>query len=401
MVVLLRVNFDTGEAIDVIYDDEVQGPVVSAPVDVVGSGGTQKTFGVFGQLVTIDETGTIFEATTFGGLSANDVVEISGFRTSPTTITATYLRWIEVLNPGNSEVELRGVISGYVGGTSFQVDSTVINFNGSTEIEVPNGVLADGLYVEVEGVFQADLSVLADEIEFEDEDLGDEVDDVSLQGIISKYVSDADFEIDGQVINAGSAQFSPVDAILGNGLEVEVEGDIVGNVLIADELEVREGEVKLKAVVSSGSVDPGNNRFEINYFIVPGTVVVGVDAQTVFEDEAGAIPLENMSINDLMDNDFVKVEGREVNGAVIAGTVKRIDPDDFKLEGAVDSFFIDTSITILGITFPVDSSPAGTVFEGFASSAAFFAALNPAGGDIVEIEDEAPADGVADEVEFD
>ena len=67
----------------------------------------------------------------------------------------------------------------------------------------------------------------------------------------------------------------------------------------------------------------------------------------------------------------------------------------------MDTFVANSSITILGITYGVDPTPGtGTDFEDFASSAAFFAALNPVGGDFVEIEDDDVADGIADEVEL-
>ena len=60
------------------------------------------------------------------------------------------------------------------------------------------------------------------------------------------------------------------------------------------------------------------------------------------------------------------------------------DPDDSELEGQVDSFVVDTSITILGIAYGVNG---GTQYEdsngNSMSSAAFFAAL--ANGDQVEI----------------
>jgi hypothetical protein len=101
--------------------------------------------------------------------------------------------------------------------------------------------------------------------------------------------------------------------------------------------------------------------------------------------------------------DFVRIEGQEVNGEVVASVVKRVDGvgQSLKLEGAVDTFATNASITILGITYGVDPTPVtGTDFEGFASSADFFAVLNPAGGDFVEIEDDDVADGVADEVEL-
>ena len=95
MVVSIRVETENGnftnQALEVFYDDEVEGPVAAMPVDVPGSNGTQKTFTVFGQTITIDETGTIFEATTFDTVAADDILEISGFRESPTQIRATYV----------------------------------------------------------------------------------------------------------------------------------------------------------------------------------------------------------------------------------------------------------------------------------------------------------------------
>ncbi|MDH3859707.1 MAG: hypothetical protein OEV07_17065, partial [Gammaproteobacteria bacterium] len=103
--------------------------------------------------------------------------------------------------------------------------------------------------------------------------------------------------------------------------------------------------------------------------------------------------------------DFVKLEGKEmVNDEVVASTIKRIDDDDYKLQGAVDGWIpigTSASITVLGIIFPVDTTPiTGTEFEGYANAAEFFTALAAAVDPEVEIEDDIPADGVADKVEF-
>jgi hypothetical protein len=422
MVVLLRVETKngvfTGKAIDVVYDDEVEGPVAATPVEVLGSSGTQKTFDVFGQTVTIDETDTMFADKSgspdpnygFATIAAGDVIEISGFRVSSTDITATYVEKTDDLDPGFSEVELRGTISQFSAmNQNFMLDGVLITFDMNTQIEVTGG-LADDLFVEVEGIYFDNPSVLvhAEEIEEEEEGFGDDVDDVSLQGVISNYMGDDDFEINGQAIDASGASFIPAGATLSNGLEVEVEGDIVGTVLIADELEVREGEAKLKALVSS--VDLPNNRFVVSYFGSLGSVTINVDAQTAFEDEKGPNPLEDLSLSNLMPNvDFVKIEGQEVNDEVVAGTIKRIDDDDYKLQGVVDGFIPLTSITVLGIIFPVDDTPiTGTEFENFANAAGFFTTLDAefTAGNYpeVEIEDKLSSPqtplGTADKVEL-
>lgn len=414
MYVKLRVKTKdgnlTGKALEVVYDDEVQGPVAGLPALVGGE--TQRVFTVFGQNVTIDDIGTLFQGTPgnpgfgFDTISNSDVVEISGFRASANDITATYVEFKEVLNPDPpfSEVELRGTVTGYdpTPPESFGLANApgiTITTDGLTVKDLESGPLGDGLYVEVEGLYLNATTVLAREIEEEDEEFGDDIDDVSLHGVISNYVGIGDFEIDGLPIDASGASLSPANAasLLGNGVEVEVEGDIVGGVLIADELELREGESKLRSFVSS--VDLMNTSFEMNFDSLPDTVTVKTNGQTTFEDEAGPNPLENMSFGDLVATDFVRVEGIADGGEVIAEIVKRRDADDTELEGAVEDFdaLTYTWIRVLGITYNVDPGAGGTEFEGFPDAATFFGQLDI--GDIVEIKDDMPADGIADEIE--
>ncbi len=341
MYVTLRVktldgNF-TGEALEVFYDDEVQGPV--AGISGTGSGETQRTFTVFGQNVTIDETSTIYDGTTFAGLINGRLVEISGFRTSANAITATYIEDKGSIMLG-SEVELRGTVSGYVPAPEeFVIDGVTINTDGMTVKDLESGPLQNDMFVEVEGIYQLGGEVLAREIEEEDEDFGDEVDDVSLQGIISVYNGIGDFVIDGQTINAIGASLTPAnaDTLLGVGVEVEVEGDIEAGILNAEELELREGDSELRTTIKTR--DLIDNRIELEY---PGfgddslgTVWVNVDGQTLFEDESVANQ-PNLSLDLLMVGDFVKVKGIVNLGEVDAEVVKRLDPNSVKLEGVVE-----------------------------------------------------------------
>ena len=164
-------------------------------------------------------------------------------------------------------------------------------------------------------------------------------------------------------------------------------------VLIAQELEIEESDAELESFV--GEVNVAGNWFTVDYpTAVPGSITVRTDSQTIFEDEAGGSPLENMTIADLnMTTDYVKVEGRELDDEVMASTVKRIDVEDArKLYGQVDAHDPGVSITILGVVYQADGSTS------YDPSNAFVA------GDTVEIEDEAdplPANGIADSVEVD
>ena len=388
----------TGKATQVSYDDEVEGPIatITPPMDGV------RTLTLFGQTVTIDENNTLFEGRAFVDLAVDDVIEVSGFRLSDTEIRATYVEFKGTFIPGTTEAEIRGVIGSYMMGPpeTFVVDGVTVTTDAMTEIEVPGGMLQDGLFVEVEGILQSASTMLATRVEFEDEDLGDEVDDVELQGIISSFNGLNDFEIDGQPIDASGAQITPAGALLADGIEVEVEGDIQGGILVAEEVEVNADESQVTSIVSS--VDAGNGSFEVTFAALPGSVMIRTDAQTTFEDETEVIPL-GFSINDLNAGDYVKVEGTEDSNQIIAKVVKRADPEDLSLQGAVDDFDTVTNswIEILGIRYNVDGM---TEYEdGTINAATFFSMLTV--GRLVEIEDDNDppgtiADGIADEVEF-
>jgi hypothetical protein len=405
----------TGDVLEVVYDDEIEGPITAAPV--TSPDGTQKTFMIFGQTITVDDIGTSFNDGSTGNVNptfgfdtieAGDVVKVSGFRTSLTEVTATYMEFKEDLVLTSSEVELRGTIQGPPAGTApnqtFQVDGIVITTNNMTNIFVPGGVLTDNLSVEIEGVIQTQgpTTVLATKVEFEDEDFGDDVEDIRLQGIVSGFTDiNSDFFIDSQRINASTATLEPIGLVLMNGLDIEVEGEIVGGTLIADEVEAEDEDSKLRSYVNT--VDTLGGTFEVHFpvSVGPMTVTVIVDGQTYFEDQTGAaVTPPSFSIDDLTPGgqgigDFVRIEGVEVaNNDILATVVKRTNPDDkLELEGMVDAYSPGMSITVLGIQYGLDG---GTTYEPNPPNIAF--------GDFVEIEDDDDpvpnqADGIADEVE--
>ena len=230
-------NGTSGTATLIVYDDEIEGPVVN----LIDLGGGQKSFEIFGQTVIIDQTSTVFKDTAFDLLAMNDIVEVSGLPAPNSEIFATFVKWQEFLNPGKSEVELTGTISDYNPGiNNFNLGSVIIDFSIAT-IEVPGGILYNGLEVEVEGIYQIDGSILADEIEDEDDEFESELEHISLQGIVSDFsnVTGLLFTIDGQPVDASIAELSPPGLVLGNSLNVEVKGSIVGGVLFADEVKLR------------------------------------------------------------------------------------------------------------------------------------------------------------------
>lgn len=405
MYVKLRVetldgNF-TGKALEVVYDDEIEGPIIAAPL--VSPDGTQKTFMVFGQTITVDDIDTIFKGSvgnpTFGfdAIKAGDVVEISGFRTSPTAINASYVEFKEDLALMSSEVELRGSVTTLMGtapNQTFQVDGVDISTNGSTLVDVTGG-LAETLNIEIKGIIQTSTSVLATKIELEDDEFDDNVDDIRLQGIVSDIASGIDnFLLGNQRVDASGAGLS---LTLTDGMNIEVEGEIVAGKLIANQVEVEENETRLRSYIDT--IDTTNFEFFTVHYPVangPRTVTVVVDSQTYFEDDTGGVVTPPFSIDDLNQGlvDYVRVEGVEIaNDKVLATVVKRTSPEDkLELEGEVDGYIPAVSITVLGIEYQLDGS---TSYEPSTPDIEV--------GDFVEIGDSddpnPSADGIADEVE--
>ncbi len=394
MVVKIQGKIDnsgiTGTATSVKYDDEIQGPIAAIPSLVAGSGDTRKILSIFNKTIIIDETSTRYDGTSFDTISKNDIVEISGFDTS-TDINATYVKKTGELALGTSEVELKGTISNLSLTTqSFLLSGVNISYTNLTNIDVTGDILSNGLFVEVEGVLQTATEILANEIEEEDESFEDG-DEISLQGIVASFVNlSSDFMVGNQPVNASGATFSPLDAVLENGINIELEGNIVNGVLIADEVELREGSVEIKALVTQ--VDLDNSRIEFQFLSTTGSIFVTTDLQTLFEDEATGDP--DFSLSQLMPAEFVKIEGIENGSDIFASQITRLDAtgEDTEIQGSVGGFTENSSITILGLDFAINGSE-----DYEPPNLPSIIKL----GDIVELVDTDPIDGTIDKIKLD
>ncbi|MEW8499192.1 MAG: DUF5666 domain-containing protein, partial [Candidatus Thiodiazotropha taylori] len=84
---------------------------------------------------------------------------------------------------------------------------------------------------------------------------------------------------------------------------------------------------------------------------------------------------------------------------VVLTELRRDDADDLVLQGPVEDFTANSSITILGVTF---FTSASTQFEDIndspISAESFYNSLSL--GSLVKIKDDEPGNGSADEVEF-
>jgi hypothetical protein len=394
-----------GIAATVEFDEVLQGPVNS----VIGTGNA-RTLSILGVQVFVSEGATVFEGVAFSNLdnlgATHDVVEISGYLDENNNILATRLEYVEAFST-SAEVEARGFVVEEPDVNIFGLD---INGDGVSDRLVDTtpstGLLASdlsaGQLVEIAGylaVAHADNTVFATDVEYEDTVLGDANGEASLEGIVTNLNAPLrTFTLNGVSVDYTNATFEPLTLAdsLANGLQVEVEGQVInGSILIADEIEA-EDEVELSAIVSSKSAP--NITLSFN----SGTVDVVTDGNTDYEDDVVGSGYDFSAV-DL--GHFVKVEGHlDADGNVLAAQVKRVDPSDDIVQGPVSDCTSGApgSITLMGVTFSLlnGTTSYADQNENSVSDNTAFCNLVNAGTYFVKVQDDATANGVADEAEL-
>jgi len=418
MVVTVRgtLNDDgvTGTADSVTYDGNLEGPISDVPT--ANLDGTEKQFTVLGTPVIVSVNGTVFDdgiafdTADPNAVSQGDMVEVSGFYDENGILRASYIEKESAgFDPDDTQVEARGTVTGLdevnatftlvtSSGGGVPVGSIQVNYGTADLSDLPGGTVADGLFVEVEGTLPAFDSDTIEATRIKSEDLGGDEGEIELEGIVTDFTSLGDFKVAGIPVNASNAEFEPASLAtsIGDGVKVEVEGELIGGVLQAREVEGRGGDIEIESVVSGvDGITVTLGPLGVN----AQTVAVSVNSQTRFEDEV--LDLSPFTVADIGIGDFLKVEAFEDgSGNLVATRIKRDRTDDFLLQGPVESY-VEPDITILDVTFTTDSD---TEFEASdersIDSAEFFTTVKV--GDLVKIVDKTPAldNGVAEEVEF-
>ncbi len=389
------VSDSTGSADSVVFDANVAGPVSELKPS---PDGLTKTLSILGINVAVDTAGTVFDdsapSVSFATLTEGNVVTASGFVDTIGTLQATYIRkTADTAVFDTTTVKLKGTATN-VTGSSFALNGITVTILPGTDLSnLPGGQVSAGAFVAVSGILISDTSVNASRIQPESQTVGEDGDEVSIEGFVSDFGGDlSNFKVAGRVVDASGASFEPasLQQQLANGLKVDVEGSISGTTLVADKIEGRGSEIKIDAIVSTTTAST------LTVLLGDGSITVSVDNRTRIKDSTGGI--ENPDLSDLGSGDFVQIRGFLDNGGITAGEIHRESADDVILQGPVDSLVSGVSVTILGVTFFTDPS---TQFDDNSdktiTSAEFYATLTP--GDLVKIKDDQPVNGRADEVD--
>jgi len=391
----------TGTASKVVFDANVEGPVVSL---TTGMDGLTKSFSVLGVSVSVDKAVTLFDDSfagfSFDTLTANNVVEVSGFFDAGGTLQATYIeKKSDAAVFGTTPVELKGSASNVTGNggpnDSFTLNGVTVTLLAGVDLsDMPGNRVSNGDFVEAKGILTGAASMDANRVEPESQTVGMDGDDVSIEGLISNFSGDlSNFQVAGQTVNASGSSLEPTTLQLANGLKVEVEGTLNGTTLVADTIEARGNDIKIDATVSTMTTS------SLTVLLGDGSITVSVNNQTKIEDSTGVV--ENPSLSDLNSGDFVEIRGFEDIAGVVASEIHRDSPDNILLQGPVDSSSPGTSITVLGVTFSTDGS---TNFQDSneapypGGSGAFYSGLSAGTITVVKIKD-SNGDGTAEEVD--
>ena len=218
----------------VTYDNELKGPVG----DIRIIDGSSKVLVILGQdvLVTHDTTIDDDGGLTYDTIAIGDVLEVSAY-VGDTQLIATHIEYQD----NADEIEIKGAIENLTD-TGFEIRGFPVLYDDSTEIDHGIDALAEGLFVEVKGQLNAGGDqLIASEIQSEDEGVDSHEDEAEIKGVIADYdVSTATFMLQGQQVDASSANLEPASLVLDNGLLVEVEGHFAGGMLVADAIQLED-----------------------------------------------------------------------------------------------------------------------------------------------------------------
>lgn len=411
MFVLVRGTLDsnntTGTASSISINIELKGPVSAAPS--VDLNNNTVTFSVLGNTVIASADSTVFDGSGFlyNTIAMGDVVEIHGLLDSTDTIQATRIEKQGIVMPGITEVEVNGTLGNVQSAMSFVLatatSSIIVDHDGSIDFSS----LPFGTALEVKGILTATNEITASEIEQKDSLLLNTDDEVEFEGIITEYIDDSNFKINGIQIDASTALKKPLTLSLANDIKIEVEGSFSNNVLIANEIETRSGEIKIQSVVS----DVANNKISLSY-ASGQTIEVTINSISKLEDDTSS---SSFAITDIMVGDYLEITGYVNDSEIIVVDLKRemLDTNDAAiLKGDVSAIGGSVgaeTIDILGVIYPTDSSTSFEIDDMSKTRTEFFAELanrlNFNGDSTVKIEDDwrvdSTVDGIADKLELD
>ncbi len=346
------------------FDDNVEGPVSS-----VNTG--SETMVVLGQTVTFGDA--IFDDNC--PAQRDDLVpptvaavEVSGQVMGDGAIDATRIECKNVLG----QVEITSTVTAaQPGETTFEIGALTVDFSGVLMLEnFPGGRSVEaGDLVEAKGNLGAPDLLIATSVEFKgDRLIGDDGDHIEIQGFITSFNSPASFVVANETaVSCNTDDGCTITTedmpggTLGLNVKVEVEGEFVGNELVATNVDIRLGNaVRITALVDNVNAES---------LVLLGITFNVDELKTRFEDKSGQEP-EASAISEINVGDYVAVRGQQDGtGNLLATTVELeelADPMtvfDTIIQGFLEEDPAAQAFPPLNILGVIIASDTGTTFR--------------------------------------
>lgn len=348
----------SGTATKVSYGGQLQGPVEPVKGEstiIENTDKTTKTFSVLATKVIVDKLETVFDGDAFSYdvIRLNNLVEISGHYDHNGVLRATYIKRESAVFNNDDKVEVTGVIK-QLSGTDFKANNIMIDAASANIHGFENG-LENGVNVEVKGIYDSfSQTIIAKQVKAKKISYVDNK-KLSIEGYITRYVSESDFDINGITVNADNAVFKPQTLQLALGAKLEAEGRFNNAVFVASKIETQDSKVLVHAQVDS--VDAIARKLTLKPFVNNASVItVMVNNATSMEDKA--MNEKSFNLYGLRQGDFVEVNGFETAVSTISALkVKRKPVGDVLIEGcanAVSGNKANGTISILGVAFKIN-----------------------------------------------
>jgi Domain of unknown function (DUF5666) len=295
----------TGSAETIRVFSEISGPVQSINA-------TSNSVIILGTLVAIDGNTVFSGATSVANIRVGDVVEAYGLRNLATgDISATRIEVEKAPIPADgapviTPVSLTGTIQNLNSVSSnFTVNGQSVSYAGATI----SGIITNGLSVRVQGsTSSVSTQIKASTITVTMPIAPNEDRQVEIEGIVSSFVSRADFKLNGATVNGQNSALSSVQVSrLANGARCQVTGVVKNATVQASRLECE----------SSGT----STTFEVSGVISTYTNISNFVVRNQLIDASNA-KFTNGSPSSLIVGKEVGVRGPVVGGVLKASTIE-------------------------------------------------------------------------------
>ncbi|MEQ8800181.1 MAG: DUF5666 domain-containing protein [Salinisphaeraceae bacterium] len=336
----------------IVFDRTIGGPVEA--VSIASDSGEIR---VLEQTVLVDAN-TRFIGTDADTLASGDLVAVSGLRRGDAALRATSIEQLadngiaRSFVPGDTELDVEGRVSNLTSST-FQLGDLVVMRDAAT---VENeAALEDGALVEVTGT-RADASsgpLMATRVEARSESTADRSGSAFVEGVITAFNNEEDFQVDNVPADAGSASRRDSSSVtsLQVGLRVSLRGEFVNGRLVAESLQVEpEPDRRITARVTEVMTDASGVRvLGIEAAVLPDTLYV--DAR---EGADRALRIDNLAVGDNVElTGYADREG----GFVVTRLTRISDSTTSSVRGPVDSRDSSSGeLVVGGVRINTDSS---------------------------------------------